>query len=383
MIRKNPYGLSPNIELSINAAQVDYQALNRLEVELTENQHDVLFVHLAGIPTQAITDYQNTGVLLHFDTGTSYSFDFTGYITDVRPESQTSMGLVNDSPFQNSILVCLGASYAMRGPKSRVWQNASLADVAKEFAQVYRFSLDIPKDTTVYAPMVQAQESDWQFLVRYCKMLGYSVNVHGTHIHIYDPYRAADRATSVHRLVTMRQSKGDTTPAPGQISEFKGSFSEHHQDGQYKNTVVTVRQGNTEFDVTSQEIRGGTGAPRYENRINEYVDSYAQAVRTIDAASKHWYDYEASVVVSGVAGCVPGGVVYLDNYNSGFDGLWYVTEAKHSISSGAFISTLQLARNKDSQLVTFQNTQSFLPPPRSRLMGSSWEAVKGAVREYA
>jgi hypothetical protein len=194
---------------------------------------------------------------------------------------------------------------------------------------------------------------------------------------------AADRAVSVNRLVTMRQTKGDSTPAPGQISEFKGTFSENSQDGRYKNTSVTVRQGSVEFDVTSQEINGVIGPARFENRINEYVDSYERAVRVINAASKHEYDYGATALVTGLAGCVPGGVVYLDNYNSGFDGLWYVNDVKHTISSGAFVSELGLVRNKDSQLTSFQNTQQFTAPPSSRLIGTSWESSKGVVREYA
>lgn len=146
MISKSPYGLSPNIDVSIDDVPVDYQALNRLEVVLTENKHDVLNIHIAGLPPQAVTDYLNAGVRLRFDTGASFVFEFAGYVTDVRPESQARHPLVNDSPFQNSVLVCLGASYAMRGAVSRVWEAASLSDVAKEFAFTYKFSLDVPKD---------------------------------------------------------------------------------------------------------------------------------------------------------------------------------------------------------------------------------------------
>jgi phage protein D len=375
--------LVPNFQLSVNDVEVDYQALNRLEVDLSENQHDALSIHLAGIPMQAITDYQNAAVHLHFDTGAAYSFDFTGYVSDVRPESQTSQGTVNHSPFQNSVLVCLGASYEMRGARSRVWESATLATVVGEFAQRYGFSADVPTGDVLYNPIVQSQESDWQFLVRYAKLLGYAVNVHGTHIHIYDPHMAADRVTSFHRLVTVRATRGNVAPVPGQVADFRGSFSEHSHDGLYKNTIVTVDQDGGEFDVSTQEIQGIEGEARFENRINEHVNSYAQAVRVIDAASKQAYDYQATAIVSGVAGCVPGGIIFLTDYAAEFNGLWYVREVCHSISTGVFQSTLQLARNKTSELDTFQNTESFISPPLPRLMGTRWEATQRIVREYA
>lgn len=382
MIRKEAYGLSPSFNLIINNVPVDYQALNKIEIHLAENQHDLTNLEIVGLPPRAVTEYLNQAVQLHIDTGANYQFDFVGYVTDVRPEAKTYQSLINDSPFQNAVVMCMGASYIMRGAKSRVWTGYGLLDVAKELASTYRFSLDVPQELGTRGTLVQAQESDWQFLVRCCTVMGYAVTVHGTHLHIFDPHNASDRATSFNKLITVRLGRGNPRTVPGLISEFRGSFSEHHADGLYKNTVVRVRQGTTEFDVTTQDIKGIDGTPRFENRINDYAANYDEAVRLIDAASKDAYDYTATAVVAGMAGCVPGGVVQLDNYNAHFDGLWYVREVQHSLSSGAFVTTLSLARNISSQLEQFSHTEKYTFPPTPRFVGTRWEATKRSQNVY-
>lgn len=377
MITKTPYGLSPSFELSVDSAAVDYHALNRIEIDLIECKHDMVTIELGGIPTRAITDYQNKGVSLSVNTGANFAFDFSGYVADVRPTSRTYHGLVNNSPFQTADIVCLGASYDMRAKKNRVWDSYTLAAVAEELCAQYKFSLDVPADPLVFSPLAQVEESDWQFIVRYADMLGYSVNMHGTHMHIYDPYKATDRATSFHRLTTIKGTRGDIATTPGQVSEFKGRFSEDTSDN---DTIVTVRQGTTEFDVASSGQH--ENSRKIHNRINGHIDSYENAVRVLDVARKHTYDYRARAMVSGVAGCVPGGVVTLDNYNSGFDGLWYVHAAKHILTSGVFLSDLDLSRNKDSELEQFNNVHKFEVPPLPRLRQGKWEATKVTINEY-
>jgi len=377
MIVKAPYGLSPTFELSIDNAAVDYHSLNRFEIDLSENQHDMLSLELGGIPTRAITDYQNKGVLLTLNTGANYSCSFSGYVTDVHPVSRTYQGLVNNSPFQTATIVCLGASYAMRGKKNRVWDSYTLAAVAEDLCSTYGFSLDVPKDPLVYSPIAQVQESDWQFLVRYAKMLGYVVTAHGTHIHIFNPYCASDRAVSFNRLTTIRATQGDIAPAPGQVSEFRGTFTDDNFDN---DTVITVRQNGTEFDVSSQGKH--ENALVVHNRLNHMVDNYDAAVRMIETSRKQSYDYHAHAKVSGLAGCYPGGVVDLDNYNADFDGLWYVKGVKHTVSSGAFVTDLELCRNKDSELVDFNNVQKFAVPPAPRFVNGRWEATKKVINEY-
>jgi phage protein D len=386
MIHKNPYGVSPTLEIVIGNVEIDYATINFLELHLAENQHDLLVMEMSGIPPRAILDYYNKPVSVSISTGGNYSQKFYGYVEDVRPESVTGFGLMNGSPFQTAKIVCLGASYVMRGSTSFVWNRYRLSDIARDLANKYSFSLDVVKDPAIHESLVQTNESDWQFLTRYATFLGYSVNVHGTHMHLYDPYKALSRQNSYHVLSTLRKKDNNSLrPMPGQVMEFSGSFSKRHIDGEYNESIVTVVQpDNRMFNVTSRTVAPtNNGVPRFPNRVAEYTDNFEEAARRISSVSKEKYDYYATAKVIGVAGCKPGGIVRLDNYDTEFDGFWYVQSVKHTVHSNAFFSELELAKNVNSELV-FTNTEPMQRPPETAYSSRfGWVAETKRIHEYS
>jgi hypothetical protein len=42
MITKLPYGLSPTVDIAIGNSTVDYNTINRVELFMEDNQHDML-----------------------------------------------------------------------------------------------------------------------------------------------------------------------------------------------------------------------------------------------------------------------------------------------------------------------------------------------------
>jgi phage protein D len=384
MIRQNPYGISPTLDITIGNTSFDYTAVNRLEVLMEENRHDMLTLELSGIPPNAITEYYGKPVDISMYTGGNFYHRFVGYVEDVRPKSFTGFGLMNNSPFQDVIVVCMGASYSMRGSTSFAWNGYRLSDIARTMAEKHNFSLDVPSDRTINASLLQANESDWQFLTRYSKFLGYSVNVHGTHMHIYDPYDALSRQNSYHVLTTVRKNKKVVTPSPGQIIEFNGTFSRRHVDGEYKETIIPViNEDNTTYEVSTAEVQPvHNGVAKYKNRSYRYSVSFGEAERRIDAASKEDYDYYADVKVLGIAGCLPGGIVRIDNYNGEFDTYWYVQKVHHHVHSDAFYTELRIGRNINSEL-QFTNTRKFQTPPKAVYSKGRWIAENRVVNEYS
>lgn len=382
MIIKTPYGVSPTIDIAIGGASVDYSALNTLAIFLEENKHDMLLIGMAGLPARAVTEYRNKPVQLKYDTGAGYTDHFIGYVTEVRPVDMTVAGFINGSPFNDVTIVCLGVSYDMRGKKSRSWIGTKLSDVAEEFSRTYGFSMDCPSVPLLFDTMIQSDESDWQFLVRYSNIHGLSVSVHGTHLHIYDPYKAAGRQISYNKLFTATGSRGDTSPSPGKVTNFRGSFMDNHADGVYRDTIVAVQQPNgVSFDVTSREVFGVTSSPRFTDRVSTSAENYAEAERMIRAQSRTSYDYTANVECLGIAGCQPGGIVYLDNYTTDWDGLWYVNGVEHNIASGAFITKLCVSRNGVSELETPVQVARFVPAPES-VFDTTWRTSRRLFNVY-
>lgn len=384
MIHKNPYGVSPTLEITVANTPFDYTSVNLVELLLEENKHDTLILHVSGVPPRAITEYYGRPVLVKFSTGGNFSEEFYGYVEDVRPESFTGFGLMNKSPFQSAKIVCMGTSYVMRGTTSNTWNGYRLSDIAKELASKYSFSLDAPSDNLVHDAILQTNESDWNFITRYSSLLGYSVNVHGTHMHVYDPYKALSRQNSYHKLVTVRQTRGSVTPSPGQVIEFTGTFSKRHIDGEYKaSRIAVVGNDNSMYDLSSNQLETAhNGVARYRNRIATYASSYEEADRYIKSRAKKDYDYYATVRVVGLAGCRPGGIVSIDNYNGEFDGFWYVQKVAHTIHSDAFYTEIDIARNFNSEL-RFTNTEKYRIPPPPVFGKTSWGSSDRVVNEYS
>jgi phage protein D len=231
--------------------------------------------------------------------------------------------------------------------------------------------------------MFQDNESDWQFIIKYASLLGYETTMHGTHLHIFDPYKAYGRSSSFHMLSTTKNLGTAATPKPGQIAKFSPSYAQRHADGYYMDSIVAVHQVTGEtYDVSTRMLKGITVPPRFNNRIQDSVYSYEQAERVIDVESKSAYDFEASATVSGIPGCVPGGLVMVDSYGGpDSDALWYVKAVHHTLTSGAFVSDLKLVRNIHSELQPCQVT-AFRNPPAPKLE-DRWITTDRTINAYS
>lgn len=384
MITPPTHGVAPKFEITINGVEFNYMSLHSIHISLEENMHDLAKIRVAGIPPRAITEYLNTAVDIKVWLNANFYQRFVGTVIEVDPISMTREGLVNRSPFQDATLTCLGASYDMRGPRERMWNNSVLDDVVREFSRRYRFSADVLKTKPVYSQLMQSNESDWQFLVRYSQMMGLSVNCHGTHIHVYDPYKAVGRNTSLHKLTTLRGDGFDLTQYPGQIFEFHGSFLDRRKSGSINKPVISVAQPDGKrYDVSWREInREADRAEDRDVRAHWYAESYDEAAAVLGAAQKKGYDYEATATVMFLPGAVPGGVIDVREYKSEFDGLWYVHSVEHTMITGNFSTVLKLRRNRNSQLIQTP-VEEFREPPLSEWSQDRWQARRASVNVYS
>jgi len=137
------------------------------------------------------------------------------------------------------------------------------------------------------------------------------------------------------------------------------------------------------YDVSSTDLQnGGVSTAVYHNKKGITADSFGEAARVLDSLHKQDYDHYATVLVTGIPGCRPGGVVSVDNYNdSRMDGLWYVQSVKHTAHSAAYMTELRIARNSNSQLVS-TSTPSFTAPPTAVLKNYQWVAATGRTSVY-
>lgn len=385
MIFKSNNPLSPSVEITIDGVAVDYLSMQQVKLELSENKHDLARIFMAGIPPQAITDYEGAAVSISWYQGAA-GHEFRGYINHIDPEFQNSAGTVNNSPFQLSHIYCVGATFDMHGKRSRLWENPSLYDVVKNISDRYQYSFSVPVDSFRFPRLVQNEESDWAFLVRVCDSLGYVVTGHGTHLHIFDRYKAIGRGISLH-LLTMPMSTATMSVKPGQILSMRGSFGRVTPTADTNNEVITSLDNRgvltTTNNVSHDSYSGRTIEPRFTDQLSRNVTSPEHANRIIQARARHKFPYEATIEITGTAGIKPGGMVDLHQTSARFDGLWYVPSVTHTLTLDKYFTELKVIKdstNEDSFRVP--PVAKVSDPPDSVLHETSWRALTHMEETY-
>lgn len=386
MIIQTGNPLSPKVNFSLNGVEVNYHSITKVSLELAENKHDVLTFTMSGIPHKAITDYEGAAVRFNISSGQGRTQNFSGYVLYVEPEHNIEAPMVNGSIFYTAKIVCFGASVSLKKVRQRVFENTTIYKIGQEIAKSYKFSIDVLKDDFVIPRAVQAGESDWEFLKRICDLYGYSFSVHGTHMHIWDPFKAIGRRPSYEVLAPVTAISNGV---PGSILSLKGSFGSLTIDGSsYRYQLTSFdNSGTIVTNSDSETITSWSGipeSPKFSTIISNSSTSVAESRKMIGAKRRRKFPYNVYTEVLAGAGIVPGGIVEIAGYRSGIDGLWYVKSVRHNIGGTTYTTELEISKDKNtSSLFSAPPVQLADRPPDSVLVNNSWQAVTPRVVLYA
>lgn len=386
MITKSLHPLSPNVEISLDGIPVDYTAIQGMDLHLTENEHDMLTIDIAGLPPRAATDYIGAGAYVLIDSGYGRSHKFYGYVISTEPVMVTKDGLVNKSPIQMARLNCIGASLNMKTVRSRVWEYPTIGNILKDIASKYHFSLDYPKDSFKPTRLVQASESDWSFLRRVVDTFGYAVSVHGTHIHVWDRDKSVGRTPSYHVITTLRDQIGTTPCSVISFSPFLGHLSSLGNSSKSANTILDKSGQIFEMDATKTNLAGTktVESSKFTVPLKAPYQTLEENLRAIAASEKHKSVYRAHTEITAGGGIVPGGIVNLTRYESAFDGLWYVSSVHHKIGKEKYITELELYKNDDyTPDFEMPKVATFVTPPEPEFRNNVWVASVEKINEYS
>lgn len=390
MIFKTASPISPDVEIAIDQVPVNYLSLQRISIEETENTHSLMVLDFSGLAPELISEYVDRPITVSITFPNIGGIDFVGYITFLEPTSVTKDGLVNNSSFQITRMYCMGASYLMKGKKSRAWENVTISDIAKTIADTYKFSVSVPKDSYKFPRLVQSAQSDWELLVMACTSLGYSVNVTGTHIHIWDPFKALARKTSVAYLKTIKGQNGAVTPTLGQILKFEGRIGAVTTSAsRTSETLHVLDKFGKVLSVESNPVTNNSGLGNpvqalYSDTLSRNADSYEMAHKFIEGNLRRKFPITASVDITGNPTIKPGGVVKVDKYESKLDGYWYVQGVRHEITRSELVSFLKIAKDSTSEVDYSLNPVSeYTTPPPASLVNGSWVSSYNYIDIYA
>lgn len=389
MIFTNTSQLSPTFKMTVDGVPIDYLQLQRVNLELNENMHDVAVLEFTGLDPETIHLFIESAITFSIELPDRTPSYFHGYIIYIEPTSVSSDGTVDGSPFQVTRVYCFGASYRMKGLNSRVWENMTLANIATSLAEKHLFSVSVPVDNYTFPRLVQSGQSDWSFLVDSAVRLGYNVSLHGTHIHIWDSYKALTRKISYSPLYTLRGLKGNASPYPGQILSFEGRIGNVTTDGARSvDTIHTLTKEGEVLSVSNQLSAefSGMGAPvlrKFSNTLNVNSDSFEMSEKLVTGAMRRKFPMTASVTVSADPSISPGGVVRVNEFNAKFDGYWYVRGVRHELFQTNMLTHLSLAKDSLNEVITTPlHVSEFVSPPNPAFVDGSWVSERGFVNVY-
>jgi len=386
MIVKSSSPLSPAVTIRISGVEVDYTSIMGADLHLEEDKHDLLTIKMAGVPSRLILEYLDAPVTFFLDNGPGRSQLFVGYVSNVLPVAQTNAGFVNKSPFQQVDLVCVGASYYMKGLKSARWNPPTLDNVVSTMSKRYGFSADYPRDSYRPNNLVQTSESDWEFLVKTVNRYSHRVTVHGTHIHVWDVYAATGRASSYHELLSVNAQAGTQPCTIVKFDAHLGSLSS--SGGASSSAVAYLDNQGRSHKVTSRDVRGSSLLGKqitsdFEDFVATTAQSFTEAQREVMRLDKADMPFSAFCQVSAGAGIVPGGIVNVLEYGSEFDGLWYVKSVRHSHVGSHYLTDLELAKDGLADInYEIAPVTKLAQPPDSLLIDGQWVAASRRVNQY-
>lgn len=389
MIFKNKFPNAPDVSVVISGVAVDYNSIESVSFELTEDAHDIASITFSGLIPNAITDYVGAPVFISIGISQTRFTSFYGYVSYVSPESITRRGLINNSPIQRATAVCFGASYDMYENKSTVWENVSIPLIVEKLANQYKYSYSVPSDHFTWSRLLQNGISDWDFLKQVCSSVGYCTHVSGTHINIYDPYTLLARKLPYVELLSLRGTNTDPTYAPGRIMEFSGTFGDVTPDGT-----------SADYEYTGIDSSGKTVvvpvSTEYSTKLGEVVPARYRHYETMNTGSvemltkyavgrmKKRYPYNAKVVLTGIPDPIPGSIAKVDNYDSKFDGLWIVKSVKHTVTRSNYLTEVVIATDSTNESTpTLVPTTAFVTPPEPTLLNNTWIASQMDAVVYA
>lgn len=385
MIISSEAQLELKFEVFIDTATIEYTSIKRVNIELSENMHDLAVLDIAGLPAEYLTEYIDLPIAIRVVVGRSRSLLFNGYISYLEPESVNKDGLINKSPFQLTRMYCFGASYTMRSRKNAAWNNVTLTDIVSTFSDRYDFSASVPQNTYVFPRLIQSGESDWSLLKKACNYLGYRVSMRTTHIDIWDPYTTLSRYSTI-PIYAMYGNSGGLNAQPGQVLKFNATVG-----------VVTPESAkipdkihalvDDQIVTLERNTSTGYGTPVesfFADEVAQNASSVSMAQAVLQGRSREKFPYTAHVEVVGDPAIQPGMVVQLLRYNSNLDGLWIVKSARHEFLRGSAISYLTIEKDSEfsSTIEPLEKVPTAKQIPDSELRNSRWITTREYVDVY-
>ena len=325
---------------------------------------------------------------------TSNSRDFVGYIHDIRPE------ITPGSRFTTVSII--GASYTLKQPKQRVFENTTASDVIRKIAAEHNFATDVEDHPRVYPQIVQAGITDLQLMARLAQQCGYLFRIENTTV----KFKKVTTDYNLHRAsAPIFEMRSANDPLGSTLYSFNLTLGESIRYSDAYKSAVQVGGVDPITKLASVVTNQERAKTIRETSRTEFFDSYATDTVAPDAVSAYYeavsadernrFPYRAQVQVIGNPTLAPGMPVYLDGVDRQYNGYWIVLSAEHHVYEQSqnvltYVSYLQVGTDSVGGANSLNNVKVLKPStikkraliPNVRNVPSSKSSLKKGTGVY-
>lgn len=359
-------------------------------VMMSEGMHDTAVITLRAEATDAPELQPGTPVQMQYGWNPTDTDWFYGYVDHI--ESHYDKSLPNQSTFED--VVCLGASYALKDPFTGSWASVRASALAQQIATTYFLGSVIENGDFTWPQLANPGSSAWQFLIYLARKNGYSLAVNKTLLRFISV--EAGLRSYWASMPTFRTRNTTGSVAAQGVSNFQAVVGETFTAPGTNKAVRTIAGMNSAGEIVGavntgpRVIMGNTAVfPFFNQQVSsEVVTSQANAQAALTGmAEANRFPYQATATLTGMTVIKQGMPLVLNGIDSNNDGIWWVREVTHKITSVGYSMDVCLGRNSkgDSGLSAVQTPGVAFSPknplaytvsnaPPTKLVNNRWRS---------
>lgn len=255
------------------------------------------------------------------------STTFVGYVHEMRSKVHAQQPRTHQ-------VICVGATWVMKQPQQRVWQNTTISNIARTILREHNLTADVEDHDTVLPQVNQAAESDWAFLCRLAQEYGYICYPTGVVVHFHSRGRDLNRKQrAAYVLEYSHESFGQRSP----VHEFNPRLSDTPEAGKARSIIRNVdpRTGRewaySDDGSPDSPTRQDSRAAIFNRYLTDTVANYPSEAQTrlLGKQDRDIWNHKATAVLDGYTGTMPSSVLYLKGLKGNYDGYWNVIAVDH------------------------------------------------------
>jgi hypothetical protein len=259
----------------------------------------------------------------------------------------------------------MGPTFVMKTGQPRFYTNSTTADAIARLAAVAQLGFvdEWGKQHYVWPQLAQTDESDWEFANDVAAREGAQLLCTDGVLRLIDPQNILTRSAPV--MLLSNNQVNSPIPVAGVLEINATSYTERLP--QTWSPSVAFLNGSA-----AETVPGTSGRYSFQNYFSAEQPfrnkTEAQMAQTLLPVN---WNHQAQIRVSGSGRLAPGVVVYLRGGNQAatnepHDGIWYVTDVKHTMTNTQFQSALSTARVTVSIIRGGTASRSWWPDSRGR-----------------